>query len=137
MKTLLLLLPLILPAQPARTPEGFSLPQPGHVFSFPKDLGSHPDFRIEWWYVTGHLASEAGRRFGFQATFFRLAGPPSGPDANPDFSQREVFLAHMALSAPANPAKSSTQNQRVSSLGRPAISPILKASIWTGIGCVR
>jgi len=96
-RLLLLFLPLALGAQPATTPEGFSLPQPGHVFSFPKDLGSHPDFRIEWWYVTGHLAAPAGQRFGFQSTFFRLAGPRGATDANPDFSQQEIFLAHMAL----------------------------------------
>ena len=26
---------------------------PGKVFSFPADHGAHPDFRTEWWYVTG------------------------------------------------------------------------------------
>ena len=97
MKALLFFLPLALLAPPVRTPQGFALPQPGHIFSWPRDLGSHPDFRIEWWYVTGQLSSAAGHRFGFQATFFRLAGAPAGPDPSPDFSQREVFLAHMAL----------------------------------------
>ncbi len=28
---------------------------PGHELEFPRDEGSHPDFRIEWWYVTGQL----------------------------------------------------------------------------------
>ncbi|MEZ0389733.1 MAG: lipocalin-like domain-containing protein, partial [Verrucomicrobium sp.] len=53
-----------------KTPEGFALPQPGRKFEFPRDHGSHPEFKIEWWYVTGHLYTEGGRRFGFQATFF-------------------------------------------------------------------
>ena len=82
---------------PALTADGFAIPQPGHRFSFPRDDGAHPDFRIEWWYVTGHLFGPAGRRFGFQATFFRLAGPRGGKELNVNFSQREVFLAHMAL----------------------------------------
>jgi predicted secreted hydrolase len=83
---------------PLATPEGYAVPQPGHIFSFPADHGAHPDFRIEWWYVTGHLRSEDARRFGFQATFFRLAGPRGGaPDPNPDFSLGTLYLAHMAL----------------------------------------
>lgn len=86
-------------AQPTTTADGFSLPQPGHVFTFPRDHGSHPDFKIEWWYVTGHLQSvdTVARRFGFQATFFRQAGPRGGVDANPSFSSAQLFLAHMAL----------------------------------------
>jgi predicted secreted hydrolase len=87
--------------------DSFATPQPDHVFQFPRDFGAHPEFRIEWWYVTGHLfvdddSAPGGRappprRFGFQATFFRLAGPPTGPDLDPNFSRREIFLAHMAL----------------------------------------
>ncbi len=86
-------------AQPATTADGFSLPQPGHVFSFPRDHGSHPDFKIEWWYLTGHLQSvdTPTRRFGFQATFFRQAGPPGGVEVNPSFGSAQLYLAHMAL----------------------------------------
>jgi len=86
-------------AQPATTADGFSLPQPGHVFSFPRDHGSHPDFKIEWWYLTGHLQSvdTPARRFGFQATFFRQAGSRGGVDTNPSFGSAQLYLAHMAL----------------------------------------
>ncbi len=34
-------------------------------FTFPEDHGPHPAFRNEWWYVTGNLDDEDGRRFGF------------------------------------------------------------------------
>jgi len=83
-------------------PDGYALPQPGHVFSFPADHGAHPDFRIEWWYVTGHLFASgrpgaSGRRFGFQATFFRVAGPRGAVDPNADFAVGTLYLAHMAL----------------------------------------
>src|SRR3954466_11252583 len=60
---------------PLRTSEGFGVPQPGHRFEFPRDHGSHPDFAIEWWYLTGQLYGEQNRCFGFQATFFRRTGP--------------------------------------------------------------
>ena len=84
-------------ARPGVALHPFAIPQADHVFEFPKDFGAHPEFRIEWWYVTGHLFAADDRRFGFQATFFRLAGPPTGADFDPNFSRREVFLAHMAL----------------------------------------
>ena len=34
---------------------------PGYELAFPRDEGSHPDFRIEWWYVTGQL-DDAGSK---------------------------------------------------------------------------
>lgn len=72
----------------AQTPDGFAVPQPGRVFEFPRDHGSHPEFRTEWWYVTGHLDAENGERFGFQVTFFRQAATAAG---------EPLFLAHCAL----------------------------------------
>ena len=76
---------------PLRVAADFSLPQPNPAFHFPQDHGSHPDFKLEWWYVTGHLTGETGNRYGFQATFFRhvsteVAAAPA-----------TVYLAHMAL----------------------------------------
>jgi len=86
-------------ADAAQTADGYALPQPGHVFSFPRDHGSHDDFKLEWWYITGHLFGDDGRRFGFQATFFRSAGSPTKLDGtvNPGFGHDKLFLAHMAL----------------------------------------
>ncbi|OYU98004.1 MAG: hypothetical protein CFE45_18180, partial [Burkholderiales bacterium PBB5] len=71
-------------------PEGFAVPQPGKTFSFPRDHGAHPEFKLEWWYVTGHLYADGagGRRFGFQATFFRQAAPDKS---------MQLHLAHMAI----------------------------------------
>jgi predicted secreted hydrolase len=73
---------------PLTTKDGFAVPQPGYRFSFPRDHGSHPEFKLEWWYLTGHLFSKDGRRFGYQATFFRSAAP--------DHST-QLYLAHMAV----------------------------------------
>ena len=88
------------PCSLAETP-GFSLPQPGRVFRFPRDHGRHPDFQIEWWYVTGHLSDTNGARYGFQSTFFRRATPRDASSRDdtdrPAFSHGEIHLAHMAL----------------------------------------
>ena len=46
---------------------------PGYAYVFPRDHGSHKQFGLEWWYFTGHLSSESGRRFGYELTFFRKA----------------------------------------------------------------
>ena len=72
------------------TADGFAIPQAGRVFVFPRDHGSHPEFRTEWWYVTGHLDAEGGRRFGFQVTFFRQARRDDGKTLH-------LHLAHAAL----------------------------------------
>ena len=61
-------------AQSEKTVSNFSyqLALPGRTLSFPADHYSHPDFKTEWWYYTGHLQTESGRRFGYQVTFFRF-----------------------------------------------------------------
>lgn len=39
--------------------------------SLPRDLAAHSNVQTEWWYYTGHLRSETGRRFGFELVFFK------------------------------------------------------------------
>ncbi|HLX22131.1 MAG TPA: lipocalin-like domain-containing protein [Usitatibacter sp.] len=72
---------------------------PGRAITFPRDAGSHPEFRIEWWYVTGHLDTKRGP-MGFQVTFFRAANAEA--QANPSrFAARQLLFAHAALSDPS------------------------------------
>jgi len=67
---------------------------------FPQDHGSHPEFRTEWWYVTGWLTSAAGTPLGFQITFFRSR--PQIHEDNPSaFTPHQLIIAHAALSDPA------------------------------------
>jgi predicted secreted hydrolase len=68
-------------------------------FEFPQDHGPHPQFRHEWWYVTGNLDSNRGERFGFELTFFRIALAPPGtvPDTSSAWRTRQVYLAHFAI----------------------------------------
>jgi predicted secreted hydrolase len=85
-------------AVPAFTDEGFRVPQPGRVLEAPAMHGSHPDYRIEWWYLTGHLAA-GDRRFGYQATFFRYATrKDDSADPTSPFSTTQLHMTHMALS---------------------------------------
>jgi predicted secreted hydrolase len=69
--TCLWILPVILllatpaAAQPlvGEAPEGFAIAEPGWVHRFPRDHGAHEEFRIEWWYFTGHLFAQGGGRY--------------------------------------------------------------------------
>ncbi len=83
--------------------EGYARATEPRDFTFPADHGAHPDFRTEWWYVTGHVDADGGRRFGFQLTFFRnaMAPPdPQGPERASAWATRQVYLAHFALTDP-------------------------------------
>jgi len=72
---------------------------PGYTLQFPRDEGSHPEFRTEWWYVTGWLTDASGKELGFQVTFFRTR--PDLDERNPSrFAPRQVLFAHAALSDP-------------------------------------
>jgi predicted secreted hydrolase len=71
----------------------------GHRLVFPADHGSHPQFRTEWWYVTGWLTTEHGEPLGFQVTFFRTK--PDIDENNPSaFAPHQLLIAHCAISDP-------------------------------------
>jgi predicted secreted hydrolase len=71
----------------------------GNAIEFPRDYGSHPEFRTEWWYVTGWLATQSAESLGFQITFFRTK--PDIAPANPSaFAPRQMLIAHCAISDP-------------------------------------
>jgi predicted secreted hydrolase len=70
----------------------------GYRYAFPKDHGSHPAYRTEWWYYTGHLQAKNGRTFGFELTFFRRAIPPDEVKTQPSqWSVNHLYFAHFAL----------------------------------------
>jgi predicted secreted hydrolase len=76
--------------------------QPGTALEFPRDFGSHPAFRTEWWYLTGWLTTAGGATLGFQVTFFRTR--PDWNEANPSrFAPHQLLIAHCALSDPEHP----------------------------------
>ncbi len=77
-------------------PEGFRRATEPRPFRFPLDHGPHPDFRSEWWYLTGNLEAPGGEPFGFQVTFFRSALDPEPPEAG-GWRTRQIYMAHLAL----------------------------------------
>ena len=68
---------------------------PPKVIMFPRDRGAHPDFRTEWWYITGHAAA-GSRAFGFQLTFFRSRVDGTQAMAS-KFAARQLVFAHAAI----------------------------------------
>ncbi len=83
--------------EPGRvTPDGWRQAEAGYTLQFPRDHGNHPDYQIEWWYYTGNLSSDDGRRFGYQVTFFRIGVDPA-PDNPSRWAVRDLFMAHLAL----------------------------------------
>lgn len=82
------------PAYPVYAPVVAGVP-----LRFPDDFGSHPNFRTEWWYVTGWLTTMHGQSLGFQITFFRTK--PMIDENNPSaFAPRQLLIAHCAISDP-------------------------------------
>jgi predicted secreted hydrolase len=77
--------------------EGYARAHEPRPFTFPDDHGPHPDYRIEWWYYTGHLATAEGRRFGFQLTFFRIAQTPGGEPRASAWATAQLYMAHFAV----------------------------------------
>jgi predicted secreted hydrolase len=103
-------------AAPTATPAPpFAPVTAGHPLEFPADFGSHPEFRTEWWYVTGWLTTRAGESLGFQVTFFRTK--PAIDEANPSaFTPRQLVIAHCAISDPTRGRL--WQDQRVRRAGQ-------------------
>jgi predicted secreted hydrolase len=100
-----LLLALLLLASAAigiatAAPPQFAPVTPGRSLVFPQDFGAHPEYRTEWWYVTGWLEAPGGKPLGFQVTFFRsrTEHAPANPSA---FAPKQLIIGHAALSDPA------------------------------------
>ena len=86
-----------LPAWCAAADDGYPevFPRP---LEFPRDFGAHPDYRTEWWYLTGWL-DDGAEKMGFQVTFFRSR--TLHPESNPSrFAPLQLLFAHAALAIP-------------------------------------
>jgi predicted secreted hydrolase len=76
---------------------GFARALEPRAFQFPQDHAAHPDFRNEWWYVTGNVHTDTGRQFGYQVTLFRIALAPGKPASQSAWATNQVWMAHVAL----------------------------------------
>ena len=94
------------------------------TLQFPRDHGSHPDSRTEWWYLTGWLqhAGDVAPMAGFQLTFFRSRtgfgdGEPSA------FAARQLLFAHAAFTDLAGRRLLHDQRSAREGLGLAAAAP--------------
>jgi predicted secreted hydrolase len=79
------------------TVDGFSPVVPGKTFSFPADHGPHPDFRIEWWYLTANLVDANGSAYGAQWTLFRQAMRPGSE--RDGWASLQLWMGHAAVTS--------------------------------------
>ena len=77
--------------------DGFALPARGTVLAFPRDHGAHPDFRIEWWYLTANLTGPDGTPYGLQWTLFRSALAPKSGEG---WTSPQLWMGHAAVTTP-------------------------------------
>lgn len=75
--------------------EGFAPVVPGRQLAFPADHGPHPDFRIEWWYVTANLTDANGAAYGAQWTLFRQAMTPGAQQEG--WANQQIWMGHAAV----------------------------------------
>jgi predicted secreted hydrolase len=77
--------------------ENFSKAIDKREFIFPSDHGPHPDFRTEWWYITGNLTDKNNRRFGYQFTIFRTSLTKKSEIRESDWGSNQIYMAHFAV----------------------------------------
>ena len=103
MNVRMLLLALLLMASPALAQgfaglggdaQGFAVPDRDVALSFPRDHGAHPDYRIEWWYLTANLKGADGKDYGAQWTLFRSA---LAPEEKSGWQSPQLWMGHAAL----------------------------------------
>ncbi|MDV7142782.1 lipocalin-like domain-containing protein [Tropicimonas sp. TH_r6] len=79
--------------------DGFAIPAPETRFSFPEDHGPHPDYRIEWWYLTANLTDADGTDYGIQWTLFRSA---LAPNEAKGWASPQIWLGNAGLTTPTD-----------------------------------
>jgi predicted secreted hydrolase len=92
-------LAIVVPGFAVETAQEFRFATEGYRYSFPRDHGSHEEFRTEWWYYTGQVMTKDGRPFGYELTFFRRGMPRDQTQTLPSkWAVTHLYLAHFAIS---------------------------------------
>lgn len=99
---------------------------PGQPIRLPADHGAHPDYRSEWWYLTGNLKDEQGRDYGIQWTLFRQGIEQQITSDNPWLSP-QLWLAQFAITDLARGSHS--QDERTSRQG-PGLAGASGGEYW-------
>ncbi|HEX7882267.1 MAG TPA: lipocalin-like domain-containing protein [Afipia sp.] len=77
--------------------DGFAAVVPGRALEFPRDHGPHPDYRIEWWYLTANLKDSSGAQWGAQWTLFRQAMAPGAQQDG--WANQQIWMGHAAVTS--------------------------------------
>ncbi|MEM7480207.1 MAG: lipocalin-like domain-containing protein [Acidobacteriota bacterium] len=114
--------------------EGFARALEVQPIAWPADHGAHRAFQTEWWYFTGHLAAEGGRRFGYQLTFFRqaLAPPGSTPPRTSKWATDQAILAHFAVTDVGDQNFHSFERWSREALGLAGVTGAEDLRVWIG-----
>jgi len=91
------------------------------TIEFPRDHGSHPDYRTEWWYVTAVLREHGGAEVGVQVTFFR-SRPGIAEESRSRFAPKQLLFAHAAVALPSATGRSCARIALMSRASRHATS---------------
>lgn len=62
----------------------------------PEDFFYKKDYRVQWWYFTGHLIDERGREFGYELTFFAVNVQQKPYESR--FGVSRLYISHFAVS---------------------------------------
>ncbi len=97
----------------------------GKTFSFPQDHFSHPEFKTEWWYYSGHLQSQGQdkKSFGYQLTFFRTGLNKDTKQQRSKWSIRDLYFAHLAITDESRAKFEYLEKISRGSLGEAGASP--------------
>ncbi len=93
-KVILFLMPLFLAAT-AFSADEWRMVRQGETVRFPESFYFQPDYRVQWWYFTGHLFDETGREFGYELSLF-AAGVQHRAFSS-KFGVSSIFLSHTAV----------------------------------------
>nr|WP_283625615.1 lipocalin-like domain-containing protein [Alteromonas macleodii] len=93
--------------------DAFTPVKRGYTVALPRDHMSHPDFQLEWWYLTFVLSAEDGQEFGLQYTLFRFnteLNAPSSVKANAENSAEGNAKSNFKSSAKSSASHSFEHN---------------------------
>jgi len=96
---------------PANADGDFPEPDTGPL-QWPRAHGPHADQRAEYWLLAGRLKDDAGRRYGVQLAFFRVALQPGEPERDSRWASHTVYRAHLVLGAAGEPPYAAARYSR-------------------------
>jgi predicted secreted hydrolase len=69
---------------------------PDYTVNIPDDFYYKKDYRVQWWYFTGHLFTDSGREFGYEIAFFVVNVQKRHYTSR--FGVQDIYISHFAIS---------------------------------------